>query len=210
MLAAEGNARVAGPESLNPADFNDEKSKASRRLWLLFRSMSVLSHRTNGLEKVGSKDEERVIEDLVDVLVVIQLSDACIIDLSREQLRPHAERLASSMHYVCSPIPRQDFLSLLKLLLSIAVNEPRRDDGFHTARLLSNIDPDSLTGSADALLAPFTKSEDCNIEWEMFEDIMITYLVNIRGQPVTTYSLTNKEFNSPILNSTSASFSPPS
>lgn len=179
MLAAEGNARVVSPESLNSADPDDEKSGAARRSLLLFKSLSVLSRDVNSSEKVASESGLSIIEDLIDVLVVVQLSDVSIMDLPREQLRPYAERLALSVSHVSSStILRQDFLGLLKLLLSIAMNEPSMDTKFQTARLLTNLDPALLTGSSDALLARFTRSEQNDVEWEAFEDIVTTYLVN--------------------------------
>jgi len=150
---------------------------APRRLWLSFRSLFVLSHSTSELEGVDCENKASIPEDLRDVLAVVEPINPCIMPLFREKLRPHAEKLGLSTRFACSPIPRQGLLSLLKLLLSIAVDEPKWDNKFRTAHLLSDSQTDLLEGSADTLLARFTSSEKRIVEWKMFKDVLTTYVV---------------------------------
>ena len=98
----------------------------------------------------------------MDVLCLTQPDDPCIMPAPIEDLRPHATRiLNSSMPHACSLIPREDFLSLLKLILSVQLDKPvwgPHEPYFHTGRILIHPSSEILKGAADAILKQFTSN----------------------------------------------------
>lgn len=186
LLAAEGNLRLGGnadgismDTDVNP----DKNARASRHLWIMFRSLSTQDSFPSGPELIVSSiaDHSNTEEDLMDVLALTQPDDACIMPAPIEELRPHAKRiLSSSTPYLCSSIPRRDFLSLLKLVLSVQLDKPEwepHEPYFHTGRILRHPNPDILQGAADAILRRFTSSEKRDVDWQSFKNVLGVYLV---------------------------------
>lgn len=149
----------------------------------MFKSLSIQSPRPNGIKSIdsGVTDLSTTEEDLMDVLCLTQPDDPCIMPAPIEELRPHAKRiLSSSSPYACSSIPCGDFLSLLKLLLSVQLDKPEwgsHQPYFHTGRILKHPDSEILQGAADALLKRFTTNEKSDIEWHVFKNVLSVYLV---------------------------------
>ena len=163
--------------------YPDANARASKRFGIMFKSLSIQSPRPNGTQSIesGVTDLSTTEEDLMDVLCLTQPDDPCIMPAPIEELRPHAKRiLSSSSPYACSSIPRGDFMSLLKLLLSVQLDKPEwgsHEPYFHTGRILTHPDSEILQGAADALLKRFTTNEKSDIEWHVVKNVLSVYLV---------------------------------
>ena len=175
--------------------YPDDNARASKRLWMMFRSLSTQFPQPNESKTTTSSPAHMstLEEDLMEVLALCQPDNPCIMPAPIEELRSDAQRILSgSKPYVCSIIPRGDLLSLLKLLLSVQLDRPEWGDHepyFYTGRVSVRPDPDNLRGAADALLKRFTSSEKSDIDWDAFRDILITYLVRSLCDPKYLYSL---------------------
>ena len=156
-----------------------EDFRASSRLRLTFRSLSVLPFRTSGPGLPKSKENEisTAEEDILDVLLLVQPCDPCLMSISREEMLPHAQRIGSSTRHTDSPIPREDFLNLLKLLLSVQMDPPKRFGSFQTAHSMPETDINVLNEVAGALLRRFVPDEKSDIDWPIFKSVLDTYLV---------------------------------
>lgn len=163
--------------------YPDANARASKRLWIMFRSLSTHCFSLGGFEKikpsvVGLSNTE---EDLMEVLALTQPENPCIMPAPIEELRPHAKRLLSSSTPCTYPsIPRGDFLSLLRLMLSIQLDKPEwgpHEPSFYTGRVLIKPDAEILQGAADAILRCSTSSEKRDVDWESFKNVMNIYLV---------------------------------
>lgn len=187
LLAAEGNLCLGSNASGITMDADgcpDAKTRASKRLWILFRSLSTqVSHsRQPKVPEASVADLSTIEEDLMDVLALTQPDNMCIMPAPMEELRPHAKRiLRSSTPYTCSSIPREDFLGLLKLILSVQLDEPQwgsEQPRFHTGRILVQPESDILQGASDAILRLFTSSEYKDVDWLLFKNTLDVYLVS--------------------------------
>ncbi len=161
--------------------YPDAKARASKQLWIMFKSLSTripLSSLPKSIEsRVASMSTTE--DDLMDVLCLIQPNDPCIMPAPIEELRPHAKRiLSSSTTYDYSSIPRGDFVSLLKLLFCIQLGKPNLSSRVHTtAHALPAVDLDLLDPLAVALLENSTPNEEGVVYWHDFNKIISIYLV---------------------------------
>ena len=119
----------------------------------------------------------------MEALALTQPDDACIMPAPIEELRPHAKRIMSSItRYTYSSIPRGEFLSLLKLCLSVQLDKPEwgtHEPYFFTGRALTPPDPDILQGAADAILRKSTSGEKSDVDWHSFQNVLSVYLVGL-------------------------------
>ena len=162
----------------------DASGRASKQLWIIFRSLSIQSSYSSRpkIPEASVADLSTIEDDLMDVLCLTQPDDPCIMSAPMEELRPHAKRiLSSSTPYSCSSIPREDFLSLLTLLLSIQLDKPEwgpsHEPPWHTGRILEQPRSDILQGASEAILRSFTPGEKKDIEWHVFKYVLNIYLV---------------------------------
>ena len=185
FLAAEGNLRLgenADGITMDADRYPDASARASKRLWILFRSLSSRSLTSNGPKLVETyvADLSNTEEDLMEVLALTQPDNACIMPAPIEELRPHAKRiLNSSTRYTYSSIPRAEFLNLLKLILSVQLDKPHWGDHepyFYTGRVLTPPDPDMIQ-AANAMLRKSTSSEKCDVDWPSFQNVLNVDLV---------------------------------
>lgn len=188
FLAAGGTLRLgedADGITTDADGYPDHSARASKHLWILFRSFSSPSSCFSGRKSIESTvaDPIDTQEDLMEVLALTQPVNHCIMPAPIEELRPHARRiLSSSTLYTCSSIPRGDFLSLLKLILSVQLDKPEwefHEPYFYTGRIQVPPNLDILQGSADAILRGLTSSEKNGVEWQSFQTIMNVYLVSL-------------------------------
>ena len=164
--------------------YPDGSGRASKQLWIMFKSLSIQAS-FSGRPKIPEAsvaDLSTIEEDLMDVLCLTQPDNPCIMPSPIEELRPHAKRiLSSSTPYTCSSIPREDFLNVLKLLLSIQLDKPEwgpsHEPPCHTGRILVQPRSDILQGASEALLSLFTSSENKDVEWHVFKDVLNVHLV---------------------------------
>ena len=199
FLAAEGNLRLgdnADGITMNADRYPDDSARASKHLWMLFRSLAGPSAEASEPKVVetnlaGLSNTE---EDLMEVLALTQPDNACIMPAPIEELRPHARRiLGPSTSYAYSSIPRGDFLSLLKLILSVQLDKPEwgnHEPYYYTGRILVSPDPDILQEAADAILKKSISSETEDVDWRSFQNILNIYLVSLAIVPDT-----NRAFN---------------
>ena len=128
-------------------------------------------------------------EDLMEVLALTQPNNASIMPAPIEDLRPHARRvLGSSTLRTYSSIPRGEFLSLLKLILSVQLDKPEwgaHEPFFYTGRILIPPNLDILQGSADAILRGSISSEQMDVDWQSFQNILDVHLVSLSTVPDT-------------------------
>ena len=195
FLAAEGNLRLgenADGITMNADRYPDDSARASKRLWMLFRSLAghsaeVEEPKVVDINLAGLSSTEY---DLMEVLALTQPDNACIMPAPIEELRPHARRiLGSSTPRTYSSILRGDFLSLLKLLLSIQLDMPEWGDHepyYYSGRILDSPDPDVLQGAADAILKKSIPDETEDIDWLSFQNILNVYLVSLAIGPNTS------------------------
>ena len=126
-------------------------------------------------------------DDVMEILALTQPDNLCIMPAPMEELRPHAKRiLSSSTPYYFSSIPRDDFLSLLKLILSVQLDKPEwssHEPYFHTGRVLKHTNPDILHGAAGAILRSSTSSEKRDIDWQSFKNILSVHVVIFLALP---------------------------
>lgn len=188
FLAAEGTLRLgedADGITMDADGYPDHSARASKHLWILFRSFSSPSSCFSGRESIESTvvDPIDTQEDLMEVLALTQPVNHCIMPAPIEELRPHAGRiLSSSTLYTCSSIPRGDFLSLLKLILSVQLDKPEwefHEPYFYTGRIQVPPNLDILQGSADAILRGLSSSEKNGVDWQSFQTITNVYLVSL-------------------------------
>lgn len=188
FLAAEGNLRLgenANGITMNAERYPDDSARASKNLWLLFRSLAGHSAEVDEPKVVGTNlaGLSNTEDDLMEVLALTQPDNLCIMPAPIEELRPHARRiLGSSTLCAYSSIPREDFLSLLKLILSVQLDKPEWGDhepDYHTGRILVSPDPDILQGAADAILEKSISSEARDVDWCSFQNILNVYLVSL-------------------------------
>ena len=192
FLAAEGNLRLgenADGITMDADRYPDESARASKRLWMMFRSFSTPYSETSGdtsikMDRTGLPDTE---EDLMEILALVEPDNPCIMPAPIEELRPHAKRiLNSSMSYTYSSIPRRDFLNLLKLLLCVQLDKPEWEDHqpyFYTGRILTPSSPDILQGAADSILRKAIPDEGRDVDWYSFQNILNIHLVSLFVSP---------------------------
>lgn len=162
----------------------DTKARTSNQLWILYKSLSVqIPHSSQPkVAKVSVTDMSTTEEGLMDVLALTQPDNMCIMPAPIEELRPHAKRiLSSSTPYAFSSIPREDFLGLVKLILSIQLDKPEwgpHQPLFHTGRVLLQPSEDVLQGASDAILKSFTSGEDKDVDWHDFKNTLSLHLVS--------------------------------
>lgn len=166
--------------------YPDASGRASKQLWVMFKSFAVqISHSSRlKVAEASVADLSTIEEDLMDVLCLTQPDDPCIMPAPMEELRPHAKRiLSSSTPYTCSLIPREDFLSLLRLVLSIQLDKPEwgpsHEPPCHTGRIFVQPRSDILQGASEAILRLFTPSENKDVDWPVFKNILSLYLVRL-------------------------------
>ena len=194
-MAAEGNLRLG--DNADGVTMNaDRYPRASKRLWMLFRSLAGHSAEVNEPKVVetnlaGPSSTE---DDLMEVLALTQPDNPCIMPAPIEELRPHARRiLGSSTPCTSSLIPRGDFLSLLELILSVQLDKPEwgeHEPYYYSGRILFAPDPDILRGAADAILKNSVSSETKDVDWRSFQNMLNVYLVRLAIAPHT-----NRAFN---------------
>lgn len=188
FLAAEGNLRLGDDADGTFVDtdiYPDDgaRARATKRLWIMFRSLSSHSFHQGGPKSIEPtvSDLSDAEEDLMDVLALTQPNDHCIMPAPIEELRPHAKRILGSSTPGSYPsISRGDFLSLLKLILSIQLDKPTwgpHEPYFYTGRVIQRPSPDTLQGATDAILRRLTSSEKGDIDWHVFNDVLNAYLV---------------------------------
>lgn len=186
FLAVEGNLRLgdnADGITMDADRYPDASARAYKRFWILFRSLSSRCLTSNGPKLVetnvaGLSNTE---EDLMEVLALTQSDNACIMPAPIEELRPHARRILNSTQYTYSSIPHAEFLSLLRLILSVQLDTPQWGDHepyFYTGRVLIPPDPDIIQGTANAILRKSTSSEKGNVDWSSFQNIVNIDLVS--------------------------------
>ena len=188
QLAAEGNQRFgenADGVTMDADKYPDANARALKELWLLFKSLSIqmpCSKRSSSIESSSVVDLPTAEEDLMEVLCLTQPDNACIMPAPMEELRPHAARILSpSTQYTCSSVPREDFLGLLKLILSIQLDKPEwgpHEPYFHTGRILLRPNPDILEGAVDAIMRRSTSDEKTDVDWHLFKNILSVHLVS--------------------------------
>ena len=185
LLAAEGNLRLgdnADGITMDRDRYPDANARASKRLWILFKSLSTTpllgQFRSTESSMVDLSTTE---DDLMDVLALTQPDNPSIMPAPIEELRPHAKRiLGSSTFQKYYSIPYGDLLSLLKLMLSIQIDKPEwgsHQPYFNTGSILLPPNPDILQRAADAILSSFTYGGTADIEWHEFNNILSVYLV---------------------------------
>lgn len=188
FLAAEGNLRLgdnADGITMDADEYPDAGARASKRLWILFRSLSRRSLTSSGPKMVENNvaSLSNTEEDLMEVLALLQPDNTCIMPAPIEELRPHARRiLDSSTQYTYSSIPRAEFLNLLKLILSVQLDKPEWGDHepyFYTGRVLTPPDPDIIQGTADAILRKSTPSDKGDVDCKSFQNILNVDLVRL-------------------------------
>ena len=199
FLAAEGNLRLgdnADGITMNADRYPDDSARASKHLWMLFRSLAAHCAEVNEPKVVATNlaDLSNTEDDLIEVLALTQPDNACIMPAPIEELRPHARRvLGSSTPCAYSSIPREDFLSLLKLILSVQLDKPEWGDhepDYYTGHVLVSPDPDILQGAADAILKKSMPSETKDVDWPSFQNILNVHLASLVITPDT-----NRAFN---------------
>ena len=187
LLAAEGNLRLGSNSNGITMDADrcpNAKARASKQLWILFRSLSSQNSHPSELKvpEASVADLSTIEEDLMEVLALTQPDNMCIMPAPMEELRPHATRiLDSSTPYICSSFPREDFRELLKLILSIQLDKPEwgtEQPRFHTGRILVQPNLDILQGASDTIMRLFTSSENKDVDWHDFKDTLSVYLVS--------------------------------
>ena len=170
---------------MNADRYPDESARASKRLWMLFRSLSGPSSSPSGskLLETNVANLSDTEEDLMEVLALTQPDNPCIMPAPIEVLRPHARRILSpSTPYKPSMIPRGDFLNLLKLMLSVQLDKPEWGDHepyFYTGHIPIPPDSDTLQGAAEAILRKCILDEDRDIDWQSFRNVLDIYLVSL-------------------------------
>ena len=198
FLAAEGNLRLGDNADgifMDRDRYPDDSARASKHLWMLFRSLAGHSAEVNEPKVVATNPAglSNTEDDLMEVLALTQPDNACIMPAPIEELRPHARRvLGSSTQCTYSSIPRGDFLSLLKLVLSVQLDKPEWGDhepDYYTGRILASPDPGILQGAADAILKKSIPSETKDVDWRSFQDILNIYLVSLAIAPDMNHAL---------------------
>ena len=188
FLAAEGNLRLgdnANGVTMNADRYPDDDARSSKHLWMLFRSLADHSDKTNEPKVVAADlaGRSNAEDDLREVLALTQPDNLCIMPAPIEEWRPHARRvLGSSTPCLYSPIPRGDFLSLLKLILSVQLDKPEwgnHEPCYYTGRILASPDLDILQGAADATLKKSIPSETKDVDWRSFQNILSVYLASL-------------------------------
>ena len=163
--------------------YPDANARASKRLWLLFKSLSTRTalpdhHRSTESSVLDLTTTE---EDLMDVLALTQPDNPCIMPAPIEELRPHAKRiLGSSRFHTYYSIGQGDFLSLLSLMLSIQIDKPEwgsHQPYFNTGRILQPPNREVLRRAADAILRSFSREETADIKWHEFHKALSVHLV---------------------------------
>ena len=217
LLAAEGNLRLgdnADGIMMDRHRFPDANTRASKSLWILFKSLSTRTPLPGQILSTGSVlDLSTTEDDLMDVLALTQPSNPCIGPAPIEELRPHAKRiLGSSEFQTYHSVSQGDFLSLLNLMLSIQVDKPEwgpHQPYFNTGRILQPPSPEILRTVADAVLRCFTYEGTADIEWYEFNNVLSVYLVrSLKCDP--RYIIANKINSSLAFFQSSASSSQPS
>ena len=200
LLAAEGNLRLgdnADCKTMDLEKYPDDSARATKRLRMLFRSLSA--HHSPSVEfeltKSSALDLSSTEEDIMDVLALTQPDDPCITPAPIEQLRPHAKRiLGSSTPSISSSIPRGDFLSLLRFLLGVQLDKPdwgSQEPYFQTGRILIRPDSDLLQRASDAILRRSGHDEKMDVDWHVFTNVLSVYLVRYLAVPCESCSLAN-------------------
>ena len=199
FLAAEGNLDLgenASGITMNADRYPDDSARASKHLWMLFRSLADHSAEVNELEVVeislaGLSNTE---DDLMEVLALTQPHNPCIVPAPIEELRPHARRiLGFSTPCAYASIPREDFLGLLKLVLSVQLDKPEwgsHEPQYYTGGISVSRDPDILQGAAEAILNKSISSEAKDVDWRSFQNNLNVFLVSL---PLATDN--NRAFN---------------
>ena len=186
LLAAEGNLRLgdnADGITMDRDRYPDANARASKRLWILFKSLSTRTPLPDDNRSTESSvlDLSTTEDDLMDVLALTQPDNPCIMPAPIEELRPHAKRiLGSSKFHKYYSITQRDFLSLLKLMLSIQMDKPEwgsHQPYFNTGRILLPPNPEILRGAADAILRSFNHEVRGDIEWHGFHKVLSVHLV---------------------------------
>ncbi|KAM0800037.1 hypothetical protein BDR22DRAFT_259109 [Usnea florida] len=193
LLAAEGTLCLGDDKWGTYMDrdrYPDANARASKRLWILFKSLSTRNPLPDHCRSTKSSvlDLSTTEDDLMDVLALTQPDNPCFILAPIEELRPHAKRiLSSSKCHTYSSIPQREFLGLLRLMLSIQIDKPEWANlqpgtglilpYFSTGRILLHSNQDILRGAADAILRSFIYKGTANIEWHEFHKALSVYLV---------------------------------
>jgi hypothetical protein len=111
-------------------------------------------------------------DDLLDVLTLVHPPSFPYGCTTQDELRGHAQRiLGSTVSFAAVSIPREDFLSLITLLLSIRLEE--RSFGISSAGLDEKI-PERL---AHAIVRRFAPGEVSNIDLNICGETLSRYLV---------------------------------
>lgn len=213
LLAAEGSLCLgdnADGVTMDADRHPDADARASKQLWMIFKSLSIRFPHPSRPKVIESSvvGFSTIEEDLMDVLCLTQPDDPCIMPAPIEELRPHAKRILSTSNTsMYSSIPRGDFLSLIKLLLSVQLDKPEwggHEPYFYTGRILTHPDSTILQGAANAVLRRLTSSETRDVNWHVFQNVLTVYIVRSLCR---TSSFANAYNQSPIsfLNSVSSS-----
>ena len=157
------------------------------QLWRAFRSLAVQSRGKTKPEWFETQNRSAEMDDLLDVLALVQPGHLCMLTVQRERLSSYAQRIMPESCYKDAlypkeHIPREDFASLLKLLLSLQISEPKYDVNNRVVEpkylaVSSNADPDRaiLNGTLKSLMK--TLGEEDGITWPAFKASMARYLV---------------------------------
>ena len=186
LLAAEGNLRLgdnADGITMDRDRYPDANARASKRLWILFKSLSTQKPLSADYGATTSSvlDLSTTEDDVMDVLALTQPDNPCIMPAPMEELRHYAKRILGSSEFHASySIPQRDFLSLLNLMLSIQMDKPEwgsHQPYFNTGRILQRPPREFLRGAADAILRSFNHEVTEDIEWDDFHKVLRVYLV---------------------------------
>lgn len=186
LLAAEGSLCLgdnADGVTMDADRHPDANARASKQLWMIFKSLSIRFPHPSRPKVIESSvvGFSTIEEDLMDVLCLTLPNDPCIMPAAIEELRPHAKRILSTSNTsIDSSIPRGDFLSLIKLLLSVQLDKPEwgsHEPYFHTGRILKHPDPAILQGAANAIVKQLTSRETSDVDWHVFQNVLTVYIV---------------------------------
>ena len=186
LLAAEGNLRLgnnADGITMDRDRYPDANARASKRLWILFKSLSARTPLPDQYKSTDSSvlDLSTMEDDLMDVLALTQPDNPCIMPAPIEDLRPHAKRiLGSSKCHTYYSIPQRDILSLLELMLSIQIDKPEwgsHQPYFNTGRILLPPNLEILRGAADSILESFSHEVTADLGWHEFHKVLSVHLV---------------------------------
>ena len=186
LLATERNLRLgdnANGITMDRDRYPDANARASKRLWILFKSLSTRTPLPDHSRSTESSvlDLSTTEDDVMDVLALTQPDNPSIMPAPIKELRPHAKRiLGSSTFHTYYSIPQRDFLSLLRLMMSIQINKPvwgSHQPYFNTGRILLTPNREIVRGATDAVLRSFNHEGTADIEWHEFHDVLRVHLV---------------------------------